>query len=165
MSFRHRWFSSGSPAALFEAHRDGLVAFGAHLRGVRAVERLETRPDGDRLHLRHRWTGDPATLPWALRPAGRLFVWEDQATWDAAALVGRWTITAPALGAMVRIDGEHQFRVDGPGCRIDVEGELSVAMVGALGGPTADRFIERLFADVLDSASPVIEAFRAAPGR
>ena len=157
MGFEHAWTAAVEPRHLFEIHRDQLERFGPALRGVAAVRRLAARQEGARLYLKHRWTGDRTVLPGLLRasPPG-MFAWEDDSVWDAETLRGRWTIQAPALGSMVRIEGSHQFVERELGCEVHIEGEVVTRLVPALGGAFANRFVQDLLFGIMRDASPLL---------
>lgn len=160
MRFRHTWTSRGSPIELFIVHRDELERFAPTLDGVDSVQTLERKAEGSSVWIRRRWRGERAALPWALRPLAQHFVWTDHGTWSADTLRGEWQIEVPRLGSMVRIAGQHRFSPHEGGCLVEVEGDVEVAVIGGLGGATADNFVQQLFGRILDSATPAIEAQR-----
>jgi hypothetical protein len=159
VEFDHQYHSRRSPRRLFEVYRDALVDFAPQLSGVARVDARFAADDGDCRRLVHRWTGDPSVLPGMLRllVPGFMFVWEDRTVWDARRLLGQWTVTAPYLGPMVRIEGRHRFLPHAAGCEVRVDGALHVAMVERLGGARLDRAVQDLFHRVLSSAGTVIE--------
>lgn len=159
MRFEHTFESSVPAEPLFSAHRDELPNFGYKLPGVARIEASDRREEGPRAQLHHCWQGDTKILPAALRlfvPA-RLFRWEDHSEWDGETLTGRWRVSVPALGDMVRIEGTHHFE-PGPRTKVTVKGELQVALIETLGGQRSNAFLEKLLTSVLNASQAVIEA-------
>ncbi len=151
--------------ALFETYRDHLAHFGPRLDGVQEVQPVHLEEHGPVQVLVHRWSGDPKALPGPLRMLvpSRLFVWQDRTRWDAEQRVGQWCVTVPGLGSMVKMEGQHCFHPlpDGTGCKVEVEGRLHVALIGTLGGETANCFIRDLLTSILASSHEVIDTYMA----
>lgn len=148
---------------MFEAHRDGLSGFGPRLSGVRAIRMHSRRDEGPLRHLQHEWTGDPSALPSPLRyiVPSVLFRWQDTTTWDADRKEAAWRVSVPHMGSMVGLDGRHRFLERTGGSSIHVEAELSVAFVSRFGGKAANRFVTKLFGDILADSVTTVEGWLA----
>jgi hypothetical protein len=158
---------------VYRTYRDRLVELVPFLPNIRGIEVRSRADEGSVSRLVNVWHGG-GDIPSVARAflSERMLSWTDHATWDEAAWTCAWRMESHSFREAVHAAGKNAFLVDGDGCRLVIDGDLTIdgkklpvpRFLAGTVAPAVEKFLVGMIRPNLTEVARGVERFLAASG-